>query len=129
MRSYHHHTDPRVYSRVAYTSYIIVCNTTRVTRITGRLIYIIPALGMRPYLTAIKVQKHRDAFVCPVTSSHSLAIERLRYAERYRPYIPTEWRLCRFCQQGTEDEGHALLSCNGNSALALIRHTFLDKAC
>jgi hypothetical protein len=47
-------------------------------------------------------------------SSHGLAIERLRWKERYRAPVPREWRLCRICRSQVEDEVHALLECRGD---------------
>ncbi|KAK0440449.1 uncharacterized protein EV420DRAFT_1252707, partial [Desarmillaria tabescens] len=44
-------------------------------------------------------------------SSHVLGVEVLRWSERYRPYIPRDWRLWRFCRVTVEDEPHALLVC------------------
>ncbi|KAK0436101.1 hypothetical protein EV421DRAFT_2086799 [Armillaria borealis] len=43
-------------------------------------------------------------------SSHVVAVELLRWSERYCPYIPCVWRLCRFCRVAVEDEQHALYS-------------------
>ncbi|KAJ7598036.1 hypothetical protein C8J56DRAFT_772391, partial [Mycena floridula] len=45
-------------------------------------------------------------------SGHGLAMERMRWGERYKPIVPREWRLCRFCVQGQEDVVHALLLCS-----------------
>ncbi|KAE9406920.1 hypothetical protein BT96DRAFT_954712 [Gymnopus androsaceus JB14] len=86
----------------------------------------IPILTLRPYLTAITVPKHLHAFTCLIMSCHALSIERLRYAERYRPLIPRNWRLCCFCQTGIEDECHALLTCEGSSTLNYLCHRFLE---
>ncbi|KAJ7355809.1 hypothetical protein DFH08DRAFT_912647 [Mycena albidolilacea] len=41
-------------------------------------------------------------------SSHSLAVELLRYQERLRAPVPRHARLCRLCFQGVKSEGHAL---------------------
>ena len=57
-------------------------------------------------------------------SSHSLAVERLRYQERYRPAVPHPWRLCRFCRLEVEDEVHALLKCQARSELLGLRAAF-----
>jgi len=45
-------------------------------------------------------------------STHALAVERLRYQERYRAPVPHAWRLCRFCRVEVEDEVHVLLKCD-----------------
>ncbi|KAK0443103.1 uncharacterized protein EV420DRAFT_1576985 [Desarmillaria tabescens] len=65
-------------------------------------------LNRRTYLTTI-VPAHRKALTRLFVSSHILAVEVLRWGERYRPKIPREWRLCRFCKIAVEDEVHALL--------------------
>jgi hypothetical protein len=54
-------------------------------------------------------------------STHSLAVERLRWKERYRAPVPREWRLCRFCRGGVEDEVHALLVCQGHPGFSPLR--------
>ncbi|KAJ3781480.1 hypothetical protein GGU10DRAFT_437281 [Lentinula aff. detonsa] len=54
------------------------------------------------------------------------SIERLHYAKRYRPHIPHEWGLCRFCETGIEDECHALLTCTSCSTLSHLRKCFLE---
>ena len=57
-------------------------------------------------------------------SSHPLAVERLRYQERYRPVVPHPWRLCCFCRLEVEDEVHALLKCRVRSDLLALRAAF-----
>ena len=57
---------------------------------------------------------HRNAFTSIMFSSHALAVERLRWGERYRSPVPRGWRLCRFCREHVEDEVHALLECRGD---------------
>ncbi|KAE9403418.1 hypothetical protein BT96DRAFT_815028, partial [Gymnopus androsaceus JB14] len=86
----------------------------------------VPIMMLRSYLSIITVPKHHHAFTRFIASSHALSIECLRYAERYHPPIPCEWRLCRFCQTGIEDECHALLICSGYSVLLYLRHCFLE---
>ncbi|PBK76378.1 hypothetical protein ARMSODRAFT_223943 [Armillaria solidipes] len=49
----------------------------------------------------------------------------LRWSERYRPRIPREWRLCRFCKIAVEDEIHALLRCTITPGLTELRGRFL----
>ena len=53
-------------------------------------------------------------------STHALAVERLRYQERYRAPIPHQSRLCRFCRSAVEDEVHALLQCELQPELVAI---------
>ena len=83
-------------------------------------------MTLRPYLHVITVPKHCHAFTRFIASAHALSIERLRYAERYRPHIPRDWRLCRFCHSGIEDECHALLTCNGSCTLVYLHRRFLE---
>ena len=52
-------------------------------------------------------------------SSHALAVERLRWGERYRAPVPREWRLCRFCRAHVEDEVHALMECCADQSCQL----------
>ena len=66
---------------------------------------------MRHYLALPIIPAHRKAITSVMFSSHDLAIERLRWRERYRDPVPREWRLCRFCRASVEDEVHALLEC------------------
>ncbi|KAK0432096.1 uncharacterized protein EV420DRAFT_1235339, partial [Desarmillaria tabescens] len=61
-------------------------------------------------------------------SSHILAVEVLRWTECYRPKIPREWRLCRFCKVTVEDEVHALLCCTIAPGLIELRRSFLADA-
>ena len=53
-----------------------------------------------------------------ISLGHFLAVEVLRHKDRrYQPYIPREWRPCRFGCNTIEDEFHALLCCSVHSAL------------
>ena len=61
------------------------------------------------------LRKFSIAFTSIMFSSHALAVERLRWGERYRAPVPREWRLCRFCRAHVEDEAHALIECRGDS--------------
>ncbi|PBK60023.1 hypothetical protein ARMSODRAFT_966407 [Armillaria solidipes] len=56
--------------------------------------------------------------------SHILAVEVLRWRERYRKFVPRKWRLCRFCAVSVEDEVHALLFCTGHVDLVHRRDRF-----
>lgn len=86
------------------------------------------AVLFRHYLR-IHIPSHRSAFLNLLVSNHSLAVERLRWQSRTRPYaVPREWRLCRFCVQehvyAVEDETHAVLQCSTNGELQGIREEF-----
>jgi hypothetical protein len=74
----------------------------------------------------IPIKNHRLALTRLLFSDHNLSVERLRYAERYRPYIPREFRLCRFCYAAIEDECHALFMCIGDISLQRLRDAFLQ---
>ena len=52
-------------------------------------------------------------------ASHVLAIERLRWGERYRTPVAREWRLCCFCRARVEDKVHTLIECRGDSLHSL----------
>ena len=79
---------------------------------------------LRHFLALPIIPAHRKAFTSVMFSSHGLAIERLRWGERYRAPVPREWRLCRFCRAHVEDEVHALLDCRGDGFHPLV--TFRD---
>ncbi|PBK70984.1 hypothetical protein ARMSODRAFT_864056, partial [Armillaria solidipes] len=81
-------------------------------------------LARRAYLSVL-IPAHRKALTRLFLSSHVLAVEVLRWSERYRPRIPREWRLCRFCKIAVEDEIHALLRCTIAPGLAELRGRFL----
>ncbi|KAK0457408.1 uncharacterized protein EV420DRAFT_1309648 [Desarmillaria tabescens] len=74
------------------------------------------------------VPAHRKALTRLFVSSHILAIEVLRWGERYRPKTPREWRLCRFCKIAVEDEAHALLRCTIASGPVELCHLFIADA-
>ena len=78
---------------------------------------------MRHYLEIPIIPAHRRAITSIMFSSHGLAVERLRWKERYRGPVPREWHLCRFCLTQVEDEVHALMDCQGDRShqLVLIR--------
>ncbi|KAJ7200942.1 hypothetical protein B0H12DRAFT_999673, partial [Mycena haematopus] len=61
-----------------------------------------------------------------VLSGHALAMERMRWAERYKPKVPRKWRLCRFCKDHLEDAIHAMFVCKHPPLLA-IRTDFYQK--
>ncbi|PBK98450.1 hypothetical protein ARMGADRAFT_920169 [Armillaria gallica] len=85
-------------------------------------------LSRRSYLS-ILIPAHRKALTRLLVSSHVLAVEVLRWTERYRPYIPRHWRLCRFCRVAVEDEPHVLLVCATAPGLACLRRKFVADVC
>ncbi|KAK0236473.1 hypothetical protein EDD85DRAFT_643014 [Armillaria nabsnona] len=85
-------------------------------------------LFRRAYLS-ILIPVHRKALTRLLVSSHVLAVEVLRWSERYRPYIPHDWCLCRFCRVAVEDEPHVLLVCATAPGLASLRPKFVADIC
>ena len=61
-----------------------------------------------PYLELVKNKNHRNAITKIRTSSHTLEIERGRYA---KPKVPREKRVCTLCGV-LEDEIHFVTACN-----------------
>ncbi|KAJ7081357.1 hypothetical protein B0H15DRAFT_786529, partial [Mycena belliarum] len=82
-------------------------------------------LKLRQYLR-VSVPAHRKSLTRLYLSSHTLAIEILRYKERYRQRTPRAFRFCRFCLLAVESESHALLGCMSNGALISLRKAFLQ---
>jgi hypothetical protein len=91
----------------------------------GRLTHVVRK--MRHYLTLPAIPAHRNAFIALMFSSHGLAVERLRWRERYRAPVPRQWRLCRFCRAAVEDEVHALVVCVGHPQLLVLRDTLRSE--
>lgn len=83
-------------------------------------------LCFRHYLN-VGNPEHRKALTKLLLSSHCLAMERLRWIDHRRPRIDPELRLCRFCKTSIETPEHALLECNSNQELVIIRSVFLTK--
>jgi hypothetical protein len=79
---------------------------------------------LRHYLVLPLIPAHRKAVTSIMLSTHGLAVERLRWRERYRAPVPRDWRLCRFCRSHVEDEGHALLECVSHPDLEGLRDVF-----
>ncbi|KAJ3550428.1 hypothetical protein NMY22_g490 [Coprinellus aureogranulatus] len=75
------------------------------------------AYRFRHYLNVPR-KKHRQALTRLLTSTHSLAVERLKWV---RPAVAHEDRLCKFCNVSVETPEHALLVCNGHEKLMEIR--------
>jgi hypothetical protein len=82
-------------------------------------------MAFRLYLR-VRNNKHRLALTHAVLSGHALAMERMRWAERYKPEVPRKWRLCRFCKDHLEDAIHALFVC-GHQPLVEIRGEFFRQ--
>ncbi|KAJ7017080.1 hypothetical protein C8F04DRAFT_888546, partial [Mycena alexandri] len=61
-----------------------------------------------------------------VLSGHALAMERMRWSERYKSQVPRKWRLCRFCKIHLEDAIHALFVCK-HAPLVTIRAVFFQQ--
>jgi hypothetical protein len=79
-------------------------------------------LAFRLYLR-VRNHKHRVALTHAVLSGHALAMERMRWSERYKAQIPMKWRLCRFCKDHLEDAIHALFVCD-HQPLVELRNIF-----
>jgi hypothetical protein len=82
-------------------------------------------MAFRSYLR-VRNNKHRVALTHAVLSGHALAMERMRWSERYKPQVPYKWRLCRFCKDHLEDAIHAMFMCK-HRPLVEIRATFFGK--
>ncbi|KAJ7162220.1 hypothetical protein C8R46DRAFT_904152 [Mycena filopes] len=82
---------------------------------------------LRHYLVMVAVPAHRKAMTSLLLGDHNLSSERLRYPARYRDAVPREYRLCRFCRAGVEDEVHALFDCVHEPGLVQLRSDFLDS--
>ena len=61
-------------------------------------------------------------------SDHPLTLEHGRWAERDRPIIPANQRLCRFCRDEVESPEHALFECTRSWELLNSRAEFLNMA-
>ena len=82
---------------------------------------------LRPYLKVL-IPAHRKALTRLLLSDHTLAVETLRRGERYRRRVERrDERLCRFCHSAVEDEGHALLVCEGDAELVRLRQELVDN--
>ncbi|KAJ7148422.1 hypothetical protein C8R43DRAFT_1088393 [Mycena crocata] len=81
---------------------------------------------LRHYLHMVAVPAHRKAITGLLLGDHNLSVERLHYPARYRAKVPREFRLCRLCRGAVEDETHALLDCNTEERLVMLRSDFLD---
>ncbi|KAJ6475637.1 hypothetical protein DFH09DRAFT_952751, partial [Mycena vulgaris] len=61
-----------------------------------------------------------------VLSEHALAMERMQWAERYKPQVPRKWRLCQFWNDHLEDAIHAMFVCK-HTPLRELRKVFFEK--
>lgn len=85
-------------------------------------------MTLRPYLR-IPVPGNRTALTRLILDQHSLASRRGRWTDEDRDALPREDRLCRLCHSDVETPEHALLACEGSSALLDLRMDFWARAC
>jgi hypothetical protein len=82
---------------------------------------------LRHYLDLVVNAKHRKALTRLLVSQHPLAVERMRYKQRYhRENVPRHCRLCRFGCGVVETVEHALFFCTGAVKLTECRGMFVD---
>ncbi|KAK6985081.1 hypothetical protein R3P38DRAFT_2575018, partial [Favolaschia claudopus] len=73
---------------------------------------------LRHYLDVVVNASHRRSITRLLLSQHPLAIERMRYKQRYhRVLVPRDERVCRFGWRVVESVEHALLFCRGEVEL------------
>jgi hypothetical protein len=85
---------------------------------------------LRHYLELVVNAKHRKALTRLLLSQHPLAVERMRYKQRYhRENVPRHRRLCRFGCNEVETLEHALFFCAGSIELLERRDWFSDTVC
>jgi hypothetical protein len=97
--------------------------TDRVVWLDGK--WVSKVMAFRLYLR-VRNNKHRIALTHAVLSGHALAMERMRWSERYKLQVPRKWMLCRFCKDHLEDAIHAMFMCK-HTPLVDIRTTFFEK--
>jgi hypothetical protein len=97
--------------------------TDRVVWLDGK--WVSKVMAFKLYLR-VRNNKHRVALTHAVLSGHALAMERMRWSERYKLQVPRKWRLCRFCKDHLEDAIHAMFMCK-HTPLVDIRTTFFEK--
>ncbi|KAJ6601904.1 hypothetical protein DFH09DRAFT_900274, partial [Mycena vulgaris] len=82
---------------------------------------------LRHYLTLVENARHRKALTRLLVSQHPLAVERMRYKQRYhREHVPRDERRCRFGCNSVETVEHTLFFCSGTPRLEEQRETFLE---
>ncbi|KAJ7043750.1 hypothetical protein C8F04DRAFT_943778, partial [Mycena alexandri] len=83
---------------------------------------------LRHYLQLVTNSNHRKAITRLLVSQHPLAIERMRYKQRYhRVEVPRHQRLCRFGCREVETVEHALFFCKKSAALVNRRELFMSE--
>jgi hypothetical protein len=83
---------------------------------------------LRHYLELVENVRHRKALRCLLVSQHPLAVERMRYKQRYhRVTVPRDRRLCRFGCNTTETMEHALFFCRNSAKLEDYRQFFTQS--
>jgi hypothetical protein len=82
---------------------------------------------LRHYMTLVVNSRHRKALTRLLLGHHCLAIERLRYEERYFKASPRARRLCRFGCARVETAEHALFFCDGSLDVMERRAAFVVR--
>jgi hypothetical protein len=118
-----HSMEATIYAELNAYSRTRELLTDRVVLIDGKWVH--KVMAFRLYLR-VRNPKHRIALTQAVLSGHALAMERMRWAERYKDQVPKKWRLCRFCKDHLEDIVHAFFVCK-HPPLQQIRSVFFQK--
>ncbi|KAJ3895266.1 hypothetical protein GG344DRAFT_39104 [Lentinula edodes] len=87
---------------------------------------VVRTLAFRHYLR-IPIREHRKSLIDMVTSNHKLAVERLRWAERNKPMVQHDKRLCRMCREKVEDGAHVLFECSNSCKVLQLRKAFMQR--
>ncbi|KAJ6527041.1 hypothetical protein B0H19DRAFT_1275358 [Mycena capillaripes] len=95
----------------------------RVVMVDGKWVRKVMAFWL---YSRVRNNKHRLALTHAVLSGRALAMERMRWAERYKPAVPRKWRLCRLCKDYLEDAIHALFVCK-HPPFVIIRGQFFQE--
>ncbi|KAJ6497388.1 hypothetical protein C8R45DRAFT_822685, partial [Mycena sanguinolenta] len=81
---------------------------------------------LRHYLVLVVNAKHRRALTRLLLSQHPLAVERMRYKQRYhRVHVPRDMRRCHFGCAEVETVEHALFFCRRSEELEDCRQKFI----
>ncbi|KAJ3872264.1 hypothetical protein F5051DRAFT_382491 [Lentinula edodes] len=81
----------------------------------------------REHYLRIPIGEHRRSLIDMVTSNHKLAVERLRWAERNKPMVQHDKRLCRMCREKVEDGAHVLFECSNSCKVIQLRKAFMQR--
>ncbi|KAJ7096518.1 hypothetical protein B0H15DRAFT_773958 [Mycena belliarum] len=82
----------------------------------------------RHYLELMTNVKHRKSLTRLLVSQHPLAVERMRYKQRYhRTIVARDKRVCRFGCNTTETIEHALFFCVCGDGLQSAREQFVKS--